>query len=266
MTTIAVRSRLRFAGLAYALGVLIVGTNMPSPLYSSYARIFGFSPLTITLIVSVYVVTLVPALLVGGSIADTAGPRPVLLPATAAAIAGAVLFAAAHSTAWLFVARAMQGLAVGAASGPLTAVMVAAEPNGNRGRASLAASLVTTVGAGGGPVLAGALAQYAPWPLTLCFGVEIVLLLGMFAAVLTLPAGPASRIRLRVRRPRIPAGIRAPFALAAAVSFLSWAVAYIVLACIGLGLLAATTHHLSRGDRRQTPAARQIRGGLRQLL
>jgi len=43
-------------------------------------------------------------------------------------------------------------------------------------------------------------------------------------------------------------------------------VAYILLACIGLGLLAATTHHLSQEDRRGAPAARQIRRGLRAPL
>jgi RsiW-degrading membrane proteinase PrsW (M82 family) len=42
-------------------------------------------------------------------------------------------------------------------------------------------------------------------------------------------------------------------------------VAYIVLACIGLGLLAATTHHLSREGRREVPTARQIRRGLAPL-
>jgi RsiW-degrading membrane proteinase PrsW (M82 family) len=43
------------------------------------------------------------------------------------------------------------------------------------------------------------------------------------------------------------------------------AVAYIVLSCIGLGLLTATTHHLSRGGRREVPAARQVRRGLAPL-
>jgi RsiW-degrading membrane proteinase PrsW (M82 family) len=43
-------------------------------------------------------------------------------------------------------------------------------------------------------------------------------------------------------------------------------VVYIVLACIGLGLLAGTTHHLSRGGRREAPAARQTRRGLQAPL
>jgi RsiW-degrading membrane proteinase PrsW (M82 family) len=43
-------------------------------------------------------------------------------------------------------------------------------------------------------------------------------------------------------------------------------VAYIVVACIALALLAATTHHLSREDRREAPAPRPIRRGLRASL
>lgn len=42
-------------------------------------------------------------------------------------------------------------------------------------------------------------------------------------------------------------------------------VAYIVLACIGLGLLIATTHHLAREDRQGVPAARQTRRGVARL-
>jgi sugar phosphate permease len=232
MTTTMVRGRLSFTGLAFALGVLVLGTNLPSPLYSVYAQRFGFSPLTITLIVSVYVATLVPALLVCGSLADTVVTRRVLLPALVLAAVGAVLFATAEGTGWLFVARAMQGLAVGAATGPLTAALVSAEPAGNRRRASLVGSLMTTAGAGLGPVAAGALAQYAPAPLVLCFLVEIVLLAVAFFAALALPAHGGTEARVRVRRPRIPAGIRGPFALAGAVSFLSWGVAYIVLALV----------------------------------
>jgi RsiW-degrading membrane proteinase PrsW (M82 family) len=43
-------------------------------------------------------------------------------------------------------------------------------------------------------------------------------------------------------------------------------VVYIVLACIGLGLLAATTHHLSRERHREAPAAGQTHRGLQAPL
>jgi len=43
-------------------------------------------------------------------------------------------------------------------------------------------------------------------------------------------------------------------------------VGYVVLAGIGIGLLIATTHHLSREARREVPAARQVRRGLQASL
>jgi RsiW-degrading membrane proteinase PrsW (M82 family) len=42
-------------------------------------------------------------------------------------------------------------------------------------------------------------------------------------------------------------------------------VAYIVLSCIGLGLLATTTHHLSREGRPEVPTASRMRPGLAPL-
>ncbi len=54
-----------------ALLVLIVGTNLPSPLYAVYAQRFGFSPVVLTLIFATYAGALVPALLLAGSAADS---------------------------------------------------------------------------------------------------------------------------------------------------------------------------------------------------
>ncbi len=229
---LADRGRLKFAGISFALGVLIVGTNLPSPLYSVYEHRFGFSALTITMIVAIYVAFLVPTLLLSGSLADHVGLRFILVASITLAAGGTAIFGLAGSTAWLFAARAVQGVAVGAASGPLTVALVRTEPHGDRARASLLGSLMTTGGAGLGPVLAGALAQYAPWPLLLCYLVELVLLAVAVAAVTTAPAGPRMGGRLQIRRPEVPAGIRRQFAVASVASFLAWAVAYIVLALV----------------------------------
>lgn len=230
---------LLFAGLAYSLGVLIVGTNLPAPLYAVYRQQFHFSPLTITLIVSAYVGVLVPTLLLCGSLADAVGLRAVLVPAVVAAAAGALVFATAAGTGQLFAARIVQGLAVGAASGPLTAALVRTEPAGNRARASLLGAFTTTAGAGIGPVLSGVLAQYAPAPLALCFVIEIGLLVPALAAVAAL--GPPERraARWRPLRVHVPAAVRGRFAIAGAVSFLAWAVVYIVLALVPSYVIAS---------------------------
>jgi len=220
----------RFAGAAYAFFILIVGTNLPSPLYASYESRFGFSPLVVTLLVAVYAGSVVCALLVAGPLADAIGPRPMVLAGLAIASLGAGLLALAGSTGWLFAARAVQGLAVGTASGALTAALAATVPAGDRARASLLTSASSTAGAGAGPLLAGLVAQFGPVPLRLPYLVELALLVPALAFAARLPEAAGPRRAWRPRVPALPAGARRAFARASAISFLAWAVAYIVLA------------------------------------
>jgi MFS family permease len=225
--------RLRFAGLGYALAVLLTGTNLATPLYASYEHVFRLSPLDVTLLVAVYAAAVVVALLICGPLSDTAGYRPVLVAGLAAAACGSALLAAAAGPGWLFAGRAVQGLAVGTCSGALTAGLVLTEPRGRRARASFLAATVTTAACGFGPVLAGALAQYAPAPRTLSYLVEIGLLVPAAGAAALLP-GSLGRTgqRWRPRWPSLPAPLRAAFLGPAVVSLLAWAVAYVVLALV----------------------------------
>ena len=230
--------------MAYTLLVLIIGTNLPSPLYGVYQHRFGFGPLVVTLIFAAYAAALVPALLLAGPLADAIGYRRVLVPAVLLAAGGTVLFAFADTTGWLFAARAVQGLAVGAGSGALTAALVTTEPSGDQHRASLLASTMTTAGGGVGPVLAGLLAQYLPAPTTLCYLVEIALLAPALVAVAALPGRlGASGQPWRPRVPHVPAAARGPFAAAAVVSFLAWAVTALFLTLVPSSLSTLTGSH-----------------------
>lgn len=110
---------------------------------------------------------------------DAIGRWKVLLSAVALAVLGSMAFALAEGTEWLFAARILQGLALGATSGPLTASLAELEPAGNRRKAALVSTVASVGGLGLGPVLAGLLAQYAPAPHALPFVVEIVLLVGL---------------------------------------------------------------------------------------
>ena len=225
--------RLRFAGLGYALAVLLTGTNLATPLYATYEHVFRLSPLDVTLLVAVYAAAVVVALLICGPLSDTAGYRPVLVAGLAAAACGSALLAAATGPGWLFAGRAVQGLAVGTCSGALTAGLVLTEPRGRRARASFLAATATTAACGFGPVLAGALAQYAPAPRALAYLVEIGLLIPAAGAAALLP-GSLGRTgqRWRPRWPSLPAPVRAAFLGPAVVSLLAWAVAYVVLALV----------------------------------
>ena len=216
-------TRRRFWATGYALLILVTGTNLATPLYRGYAEAFGFSPVVLTSIFSVYVAVLVPSLLVAGPLSDAVGRRAVLLPAFALAGLGSLVFALAPSTEWLFVARALQGLAVGAASAPLTAALTELEPTGNRRKAALVSTVASVGGLGLGPVLGGLLAQYAPAPHVLPFVAEIALLVPAAAVIATLPETTA-RTRWQPRRPAVPVGMKGEFATSGAACFLAFAV------------------------------------------
>ena len=224
-------SRWRFWATAYALVVLLTGTNLATPLYRGYEARFGFSPLVVTLIFAAYVAVLIPSLLVAGPLADAIGLRRVLLPAIVIAALGSLVFAFAAGTGWLFAARILQGAAVGAASGPFTAALTRLQPDGDRRKAALVSTVASVSGLGLGPVIAGALAQYAPAPHVLPFALEIVLLVPAAAAMMALPTS-RTQSRWRPRRPEIPAATRAVFATSGTASFLAFTVIGLFLSLI----------------------------------
>ena len=211
--------------------VLVAGTNLPSPLWTVYEREFGFGPLLTTVAFACYAVALVPAVLLAGPLADAVGARRVVGPALLLAAAGCAMLATATSLTGLLAGRVLQGIAVGACSGALTAGLLATQPNADHRRGALLATVATTAGAGVGPVAAGALTTYAPHPTTLCYLAEIVLLGAVVVVgVPALPPAPTSHIRYRPRRPAIPAAGRGLFTRAAVCSALTWAVVYVLLA------------------------------------
>jgi predicted MFS family arabinose efflux permease len=224
-------TRRRFWATAYALLVLLIGTNLATPLYQGYAERFGFSPVVLTLVFAAYIAVLIPSLLVAGPLSDAVGRRRVLLPAFALAAGGSLVFALAPSTGWLFAGRVLQGLAVGVASAPLTAALTELEPGRDRRRAALVSTVASVGGLGGGPLLGGLLAQYAPAPHVLPFVVEIVLLVPAVAIIATLPV-TTPRTRWRPRRPEVPPAMRAEFATSGTASFLAFSVIGLFLALI----------------------------------
>jgi MFS family permease len=186
----------------------------------------------VTLIFATYVAVLIPSLLVLGPLSDAIGRRRVLLPAVGVAAAGSLVFAFASQTWWLFAARILQGLALGAATGPMTAVLTELEPSGNRRKATLVATVASVSGLGLGPLMAGALAQYAPAPAVLPYVAHIALLAPFAAAVATLPTGRRPSSRWRPRRPQIPKAARSVLVSSGISSFLAFTVVGLFLTFI----------------------------------
>jgi MFS family permease len=227
-----VRSRASFVVVAGSLFVLLLNGNLPTPLYGVYQDRFGFSGTELTLIFATYTLALVPSLLVFGQLSDRVGRRPVIAGGLAVAAIGLVLLAAAQSTPWLYAARAVQGVALGAAVGTIPAALVELEPSGDHGRAALAAVLGQSGGSAAGPLAAGALAQWAPAPRQLCYLVALAVTIATAVAILKTSEPRPAAGKWRPQKPSVPQPIRTTFARASLTCGCVWAVGALFLSVV----------------------------------
>jgi MFS family permease len=219
------------AGRIRALGTiflawlwLMAGANLAAPLYERYAAEFGFPAIVLTTVFATYAVTLVLTLLACGRLADGFGRRPVITSGLAVGIVALLVFAAAGSPLWLYVARALQGVAVGLVSGPATAALVELDPAAEHGRPAMLAGLAQAVGSGTGPLVAGFLAQFAPAPLHLSYLVGAGVTIAWLVLVWLLPEpGERSEEPWRMQWPRVPEEILVDFWRLGLTGGLVWA-------------------------------------------
>ncbi|WP_037669658.1 MFS transporter [Streptomyces griseus] len=206
--------------------VCMAGTTLPTPLYPLYQEKFGFSELTVTVVYAVYAFGVIGVLLLAGSASDSVGRRPVLMWGLGFAAVSAVCFLCATSLGWLYAGRLLSGLSAGLFTGAATAYVMELAPPGGTSRATLVATAANMGGLGCGPLLAGLLAQYAPWPLYLPFVVHLALVACSAAVLLRLPETVRERRPLntvRPQRPGLPTEVRAVFTAAATASFVGFA-------------------------------------------
>src|ERR1700683_379750 len=62
--------------LASLVVSLLAASAAPTPLYAIYQRMWGFSPITITIVFGVYAVAVLAALLTLGRLSDSIGRKP----------------------------------------------------------------------------------------------------------------------------------------------------------------------------------------------
>lgn len=216
--------RLAFPLLAYAFAAIMIGTTLPTPMYSLYGEQMNFSVLTTTVIYATYAGGVLFALLVFGRWSDAIGRRPLLLAGVAFALASAVVFLLADSVSMLLVGRVLSGLSAGVFTGTATAAVIEAASPAWRTKAAAVATIANVGGLGAGPVLAGLLVQYATSPLHLSFVVHIVLALVAGVAVLVVPETSQRTGSIGVQRLSIPAEVRPVFVIAGLAAFAGFAV------------------------------------------
>lgn len=185
------------------------GGNQFAPLLLMYRRTDGYSTVTVDALLGAYVVGLVPGLLIGGPLSDRCGRRPLMIAGTAVSVlASAVLAAGPLGLGPLVAGRLLTGAAVGVAmavgsSWVKELSQAPYDPAADQGAGARRSSLALTAGFGIGPGVAGALAQWGPWPTALPYLVHVAVGCALLAVMLGAPetrrpaAGPPRSPRSR---------------------------------------------------------------------
>jgi MFS family permease len=248
----AARPALGFWWVAYAFLAVMAFSALPTPLYVLYQQRDGFSTFLVTVIFAAYAVGVTISLFFAGHASDWLGRRRALAPAVALTAAVAVVFLVWSSLPGLLVARVLSGLAVGVITATATAYLTeldaAHRPGAGPRRAQVMATAANIGGIGLGPLIAGALAQWAPDPLHLPFEVLFAALAVGFVLVLAAPETrpPARPLPpYRPQRVAVPPQARAPFFAAATGAAISFS-AFGLFTSLAPSIIAGTLGHPSR--------------------
>ncbi len=213
---------------AAIVGLALLASGLPSPLYGLYAQLWHFSTVTLTLVYATYAIGVLAALLLAGRMSDEIGRRPVLLGGLGGIAVASVLYMLARSVLWLFFARCLQGLATGLVLSSASAALLDLHPR----RDPVAVSLANGVASAGGMTLgifaASVIVATLPAPRVLPYVLLAILLVAAILAVLRLqdPLSPRAheRPRMTPQRPSVPAPTRRAFLLASLAVTSSWTI------------------------------------------
>jgi predicted MFS family arabinose efflux permease len=216
--------------VASAFLTLMAFGTAPTPLWPIYQTRDHFGATTVTVAFAVLVVGAGASFRLLGHLSDRLGRRRIIVPALLVGILSAAVLAAWPVLPGLIVGRLLTGVAVGLMASTATAYLtdlyhVARPAEGGSPVPGLVATAANLGGLALGPLVAGALAQWAPAPVRtsyVVFGALMVVLLGL---VLTSPEtvdAEATELDRPVRFALRP-GFGAVFGAAAAVGFFAFA-------------------------------------------
>jgi MFS family permease len=268
------RHSVAFWVVAAAFCLNLAFSAVPTPLYVIYQQRDHFSTLMITVVYAAYAVGAMVSLFLGGHVSDWVGRRRVLAPAIAVNVLSALLFIAVPSLPGLLIARVICGVSIGLTTGTATAYLAelhllaeshppakphppakrhcgagghpaGGHPAGRRPQVVATASNLGGIGVG--PLGAGLLAQFVPWPLVVpyvVFGAVLVVLALLIAVAPETAARRDPRPAWRPQRVATPPHARGTFFAATAACAAAFAV-YGVFNSLVPGFLAGTLHERS---------------------
>ncbi|PZX19760.1 putative MFS family arabinose efflux permease [Palleronia aestuarii] len=213
-----------FAACCFAFFVVMAGATVPTPLYPIYSETYGFSPLTITAIFSIYSVGVIGTLLGTGPWSDQIGRKPILIGGLVAAALGSLAFLFAQGLPLLLVARFLQGASVGLYTAAATLAVSEAAPNGHDRIGGIGATAANMGGLGMGSILGGLILHILPDPLRSPYLVHLALVAAACVLLYAIPE-PGERKaepKLHAQGLSVPPEVRAIFVPAAISAFSSF--------------------------------------------
>ena len=201
------------------------------------------------MVFAIFAVGTIITLLLEGRVAGRFGRRGAMLGGVATMMVAAGLLAVWKDLPGLLIGRLLTGVAIGLAAGVAIAYLIElrlrADPNASPAGARNIGTAVNVGALGIGPLVAGCLAQWAPYPLTLPYLLMVALgavaLIGVAAAPET--GTPVPRAAAQSRPAGLARRVRLPVP-AAAATIAAFAASGLFAALSGL-ILATTLHQTS---------------------
>jgi predicted MFS family arabinose efflux permease len=238
-----------FWAVAFAFLVVMAVATLPSPLYGLYRTRDHLSALTITVVFAIFAASTIAVLLRDSSVTARIGRRDTMLASVATMMVAVGVLAAWTALPGLLIGRVITGVSVGLAAGTaityLVELRLRADPNASVVRARTIGTSVTIGALGVGPLIAGCLAQWVAWPLTVPYlvfvGLGVIALAGLRAAPETGAPAPPTATGNELAGPRRKARLPVP---AAAGTLAAFSANGLFAGLSGL-FLVTTLHHPS---------------------
>lgn len=219
--------RRNFLLVLFATTTMTAGASAPSPFYPIIQARFGLTPVTTTMVFAVYAVALLACLLVGGSLSDHVGRRPILSAGFVLLAIGVFLFWHADSAQALIGSRILQGVTSGLLLSTLSATVVDLGPLHKPGSASTWNSVSSMTGMAVGALIAGLFLSVAgDGGEAMVFGALVAAYLLIAGVVWCLPeTSPRLEGVWASLRPSafVPPSVRKAFLVAVPSMFAAWA-------------------------------------------
>lgn len=221
---------------ALTLLVLVASGSAPSPLYPIYQEEWSLSPLALTVVFAVYVAGLLATLLTAGRLSDHVGRRPLVLAGLAVSVSAMLVFSVATGDLALVVARVLQGLAIGLATGALGAGMIDHQPASRPALAAFLNGVTPPVALTVGALTSGLLVEFGPLPERLVFLVLVAAMVACGVAVAFVPERvprASGALRSLVPTVTVPGEARRVFVAVVGCMIASWGLGGMFLAFAG---------------------------------